>query len=230
MDPEGRPPLATSVPAKARTHRLARLIGLVLAAFVLVEGLLLGLGLLVTRVLDDSSLPRQEIEFEQTIVTERTPLFDQVTRYGSAVGATVTVIVLTAVGCLLLAWRGRGPRLPVFLAVAVARHRPADLELPVRAHGGDHRPDLRARARPGADPNRPSARDPDLVPGGAAAGGRSGQQALPGDALADGRRRQCGVRAGLDGPAARDPAAARCPRPEDVGTAGLVLGGGSRER
>jgi membrane-associated phospholipid phosphatase len=120
MDPEGRPPRTTSVPAGGRTHRLARLIGLVLAAFVLVEGLLLGLGLLVTRVLDDSSLPRQEIEFEQTIVTERTPLFDQVTRYGSAVGATVTVIVLTAVGCLLLAWRGRGPRLPVFLAVAVA--------------------------------------------------------------------------------------------------------------
>ncbi len=86
MDPEGRPPRATSVPAGARTHRLARLIGLVLAAFVLVEGLLLGLGLLVTRVLDDSSLPRQEIEFEQTIVTERTPLFDQVTRYGSPSG------------------------------------------------------------------------------------------------------------------------------------------------
>jgi membrane-associated phospholipid phosphatase len=120
MDPEDRPPRPTSVLAGARTHRLARLIGLVLAAFVLVEGLLLGLGLLVTRVLDDSSLPRQEMAFERTVLAERTPLLDQVTRYASDVGATLTVVILTAAGCLLLARRGHGPRLPVFLAVAVA--------------------------------------------------------------------------------------------------------------
>ncbi len=35
------PPRRTGVLAGARTHRLGRLIGLVLAAFVLVEGLLL---------------------------------------------------------------------------------------------------------------------------------------------------------------------------------------------
>jgi membrane-associated phospholipid phosphatase len=118
--PEGRPPRTTSVLAGARTHRLVRLIGLVLAAFVLVEGLLLGLGLLVTRVLDESSLPRQEIAFERTVLAERTPLLDQLTSYASGVGATLTVVILTAAGCLLLAWRGHGPRLPVFLAVAVA--------------------------------------------------------------------------------------------------------------
>jgi len=114
------PPRRTGVLAGARTHRLARLIGLVLVAFVLVEALLLGLGLLITRVLERSSLARQELEFERTLLAERTPLWDSVTHYGSVLGSTVTVVALTAVGCLLLARRGHGPRLPVFLAVAVA--------------------------------------------------------------------------------------------------------------
>jgi len=117
---DGGPSRGTSVLAGARTQRVAWLIGLVLAAFVLVEGILLGLGLLVTRVLEHGPLARQELAFERAIVTERTPLWDQVTHYGSLLGSTVTIVVLTAVGCLLLAWRGQGPRLPVFLAVAVA--------------------------------------------------------------------------------------------------------------
>jgi membrane-associated phospholipid phosphatase len=113
----GSPPRRVS--AGGRTHRPARLIGLVLAAFLLVEGLLLGLGLLITRVLERSSLARQELAFERTVLAERTPLWDQVTHYGTLLGSTVTVVVLTAVGCVLLARRG-APRLPVFLAVAVA--------------------------------------------------------------------------------------------------------------
>jgi hypothetical protein len=110
----------TGVLAGSRSRTLLRLIAHVLAAFVLVEGLLLGLGLLVTRVLDDTSLPRQELAVARALVEQRTPLWDQVTRLGTVLGATGTVIALTAVGCLLLAWRGHGPRLPVFLAVAVA--------------------------------------------------------------------------------------------------------------
>ena len=39
--------------------RLPRLVGLVLGAFLLVEALLLGLGLLITRGLDDSPLARR---------------------------------------------------------------------------------------------------------------------------------------------------------------------------
>jgi membrane-associated phospholipid phosphatase len=110
----------TGVLAGSRSRTLLRLIAHVLAAFVLVEGLLLGLGLLVIRVLDDTSLPRQELAVARALVEQRTPLWDQVTRLGTVLGATGTVIALTAVGCLLLAWRGHGPRLPVFLAVAVA--------------------------------------------------------------------------------------------------------------
>jgi membrane-associated phospholipid phosphatase len=118
--PDDPPARDTAVLAGARTHRLARLVGLVLAAFVLVEVLLLGLGLLVTRVLDDSELSEQELAFERTLQAGRTPFWNHVTAFGTFLGATGTIVVLTAVGCLLLAWRGHGPRLPVYLAVAVA--------------------------------------------------------------------------------------------------------------
>jgi undecaprenyl-diphosphatase len=96
------------------------LAGQLLAAFVAVELLLLGLGLLVTRVLAHSSLQRDEVAFEQDVLAHRTPFWDQVTRLGTDLGATRTVIALTVVGCLVLAWRGHGPRLPAFLGLAVA--------------------------------------------------------------------------------------------------------------
>lgn len=117
---DGDPTRRTGVLEGAGTQRLTRLVGVVLGAFVLVEALLLGLGLLITRGLDDSSLAREELEFARTLEGQRTPLGDQVTHYGSLLGSTGVVIGLTAAGCLLLAWRGQGPRLPVFLAVAVA--------------------------------------------------------------------------------------------------------------
>jgi undecaprenyl-diphosphatase len=117
MSDSGR---ATGVVAGSRPRTLPWLVGLVLGAFVLVEVLLLGLGLLVTRVLAHSSLHREELTFERDVVAHRMPFWDQITRYGTLLGATGTVIALTAVGCLLLAWRGHGARLPVFLAVAVA--------------------------------------------------------------------------------------------------------------
>ena len=114
------PARGAAVLAGARTQRPARLIGLVLAAFALVEGLLLGLGLLVTRVLDNSFLSEQELAFERTLLAHRTPLWNDVTHVGTVLGATGTIVALTAVGCLLLGWRGHGPRLPAFLALAVA--------------------------------------------------------------------------------------------------------------
>ena len=106
--------------AGARPRTLPSLVRLVLASFVLVEALLLGLGLLVTHVLAHGSLHRGELAFERSVVAHRTPFWNHVTGVGTLLGATETVVALTAVGCLLLAWRGHGPRLPVFLAVAVA--------------------------------------------------------------------------------------------------------------
>jgi membrane-associated phospholipid phosphatase len=108
------------VVAGARARTVATLAVQLLAAFVLVEGVLLGLGLLVIRGLAHSSLHREEEAFEAAVLAHRTPLLDQVSRYAGLLGATPTVVALTAVGCLVLGLRGHGPRLPVFLAVAVA--------------------------------------------------------------------------------------------------------------
>ena len=104
----------------ARPRRVVALVGLLLGCFVLVEAVLLALGLLVTRVLVHSSLHREEMTFERDVVTSRTPFWNHVTSFGTVLGSTTTVIALTAVGCLILALRGHGPRLPVFLGLAVA--------------------------------------------------------------------------------------------------------------
>jgi membrane-associated phospholipid phosphatase len=96
------------------------LVALVLGAFVLVEAVLLGLGLLINRGLAHSSVHRDELAFEQNVVAHRTLFWNHITSYGTALGATTTVIALTVVGCLVLGLRGHGPRLPVFLVLAVA--------------------------------------------------------------------------------------------------------------
>jgi membrane-associated phospholipid phosphatase len=112
---------ATGVLSGSRLHTLPRLIALLLAAFVAVEALLLGLGFLVTRVFAHGGVHREEVAFERDVVVpHRTPWLDHVTSFGTVAGATQTVIALTAVGCLVLALRGHGPRLPAFLAIAVA--------------------------------------------------------------------------------------------------------------
>jgi membrane-associated phospholipid phosphatase len=121
MSEAGKPRgAALGVVEGARSRSVPTLVALVLGALVLVEALLLGLGLLVDRVLAHSVLHRDELSFEHAVVTHRVPLWNAVTRYGTLLGATNTVLALTAAGCLMLAWRGHGLRLPVFLAVAVA--------------------------------------------------------------------------------------------------------------
>jgi undecaprenyl-diphosphatase len=120
MDTDSGSRSRIGVLAGARSHALPTLIGLVLAAFVAVEALLLGLGLLVTRGLDHSAFSRYELAVVRALAEHRTPFWNAVTHYGSVLGSTLSIIIMTAIGCLLLAWRGGGPRLPAFLAVAVA--------------------------------------------------------------------------------------------------------------
>jgi membrane-associated phospholipid phosphatase len=110
----------SGVVAGSRPRRPVALVALVLGAFVLVEAFLLGLGLLVSRVLSHSWLHRDELTFEGDVATHRDSLWNSITHYGTVLGATNTVIALTAVGCVVLAVRGHGPRLPAFLAVGVA--------------------------------------------------------------------------------------------------------------
>ena len=108
------------VVAGARPRTLPGLFGAVVMAFLLVEALLLGLGLLVTRVLTHTWVHRDEFAFEQDVVIHRTPFWNSVTSFGTVLGGTEIVLAMTALGCLVLALRGHGPRLPAFLAVAVA--------------------------------------------------------------------------------------------------------------
>jgi membrane-associated phospholipid phosphatase len=115
---EPRP--APGVIEGARPRTGVAVVGLVLAAFVLVEAVILGLGWLVTRVLAHSWVHRDELAFERDVVTHRTPFWNTVTSFGTLLGGTEVVLAMTAVGCLLLFLRGHGPRLPAFLAVAVA--------------------------------------------------------------------------------------------------------------
>jgi membrane-associated phospholipid phosphatase len=105
--------------AGARTRTPGGLIGAVLGAFLLVEGLLLGLGLLITRLLDHGPVEQEELDLEEAVLAHRSPAWDTVTHYGTVLGATSTVVALTAAGCLVLALRGHGPRLPLFLTLAV---------------------------------------------------------------------------------------------------------------
>ena len=139
-------------------------------------------------------------------------VWNHVTSFGTLLGGTETVIALTAVGCLVLALRGHGPRLPVFLAVAVAgettlfvlasividRLRPAIPHLdgapPTSSFPSGHTAATvalwcglalgLARTHPG-----PSAPRAQLGARGRPAGVRAGQPALPRHALADRRRR-----------------------------------------
>jgi undecaprenyl-diphosphatase len=114
------PGSAPGVVEGARPRTAAAVVALALGAFVLVEAVLLGLGLLVTRVLAHSWVHRDELAFEQDVLAHRTALWNTVTSAGTLLGGTEVVLAMTAVGCLLLFLRGHGPRLPAFLAVAVA--------------------------------------------------------------------------------------------------------------
>lgn len=116
----GGPDPGLGVVAGARPSTLGSLVSLVLAAFAVVEGGLLALGLLITQVLAKGVLQREETDFEREVLAHRTPLLDHLTQAGTVLGATTTVIALTAVGCVVLAVRGHGPRLPTFLVLAVA--------------------------------------------------------------------------------------------------------------
>jgi undecaprenyl-diphosphatase len=111
-------------------------VALLLAAFAAVLGLLLVLGVLVTHFTASGPLHRFELRIEADLVASRRPWLDAVTRAGTVIGSTVTVIVLTAIGCLVLAWRGHGIRLPLFLVAAVL----GETLLFLIAQQGFHRP------------------------------------------------------------------------------------------
>ena len=86
------------------------------AALLLV---LIGLGLLVTKVLADSWPVTAEDEINRDLASDRTNAFNKISDVGSFLADTPTVILVTAVSAVLLAAALHRWREPVFLCAAV---------------------------------------------------------------------------------------------------------------
>ncbi len=99
--------------------RVARIAGQVVLLLAVLYAVLVGLGLLLTKVVDDTELVDAEDAVNRGLASIRTPEMDDVTYLLSGVGATVAIVgaMLVVAVCLRLAmhrWHE-----PVFLAVAV---------------------------------------------------------------------------------------------------------------
>lgn len=100
--------------------RVARVAGRVLLLLAVLYGVLVGIGLLLTRVLENSDLVREEEELNQALADGRTPTMNDVTYLLSGLGNTGAIIgalVVVAIG-LRLAMKRWEPS--VFLLVAVS--------------------------------------------------------------------------------------------------------------
>lgn len=99
--------------------RVARIAGRVALALAVLYGVLLGMGLLFTRVLDGSPILNEEDEFSQGLANNRTPTMNDITWVLSGLGNTGAIIaaLLVVAGGLYLAMRRWGP--PLFLVTAV---------------------------------------------------------------------------------------------------------------
>jgi undecaprenyl-diphosphatase len=100
--------------------RVARIAGRVVLLLAVLYGVLVGIGLLLTRVLDDSGLIQEEDEFNKALAEGRTPTMNDVTYVLSGLGNTgaiIAALVVVAVG-LRLATKRWGPS--IFLVLAVS--------------------------------------------------------------------------------------------------------------
>lgn len=100
--------------------RLAGVAGRVILALAVLYGVLVALGLLLSKVLDDTALPREEDEFSRSLAADRTDTMNDVTWVLSGLGNTgaiIAALVVVAAG-LRLATRKWAPS--VFLVLAVS--------------------------------------------------------------------------------------------------------------
>lgn len=100
--------------------RVAGVAGRVVLALAVLYGVLVGLGLLLSKVLDDTALPREEDEFSRTLAADRTDTMNDVTWVLSGLGNTgaiIAALLVVAVG-LRLATKKWGPS--IFLVLAVS--------------------------------------------------------------------------------------------------------------
>lgn len=111
--------LAERLGGRLRTHR--PIVGggaVVLAGYVMMSGLLIGLGLIITKLLSGGSVGSWENSVNRWFVTQRTAGLNTVSAVGSELGTTLTVIGIAVAVSIVLAlgrhWRQLG-----FLAAAL---------------------------------------------------------------------------------------------------------------
>jgi len=92
----------------------------VVVPVVLLLGVMIGLGLLVTKVWQHDWPFTAEDGVNRELAGDRTGFFDGVTWFFSAVGSTPVIIGVTALTALILRFRLGRWREPIFLCVAVA--------------------------------------------------------------------------------------------------------------
>jgi undecaprenyl-diphosphatase len=112
LDP-GPGGLAERIGNRLRAHRPVVAGGLVvLVGSILMTVLLLGIGLLITRVLVGGPVETWDNHLNQWFVAQRTPTLNPMANIGSELGATFTIIGVAAFACIILAigrhWRELG--------------------------------------------------------------------------------------------------------------------------
>jgi len=100
--------------------RVAAVAGRVVLALAVLYGLLVGLGLLLTKVLDDSGLVEQEDELNRALAAGRTPELNDVTYVLSGLGNTGAIIGALVVVAVALRLASKRWVYSVFLVLAVS--------------------------------------------------------------------------------------------------------------
>jgi undecaprenyl-diphosphatase len=100
--------------------RVASTAARVVVLLAVLYGLLVGIGLLLTKVLDTSDLIDQEEEVNQALADNRTAELNDVTYLLSGLGNTAAIIAALAVVAIALGLAMRRWDVPVFLVLAVS--------------------------------------------------------------------------------------------------------------
>lgn len=100
--------------------RVARVAGRVAVMLAVLYGVLVGIGLILTQVVEDSALVREEDELSEALADGRTPTMDDVTYVVSGLGNTGAIIAALLVVAAGLRLASRSWRLSIFLVLAVS--------------------------------------------------------------------------------------------------------------
>ena len=101
-------------------NRVARIAGRVIVLLAVLYGVLVGIGLLLTKVFERSALIREEEELNQALADGRTPTMNEVTYVLSGLGNTGAIIGAMLVVAIALRLASKKWTLSVFLVLAVS--------------------------------------------------------------------------------------------------------------